>query len=221
MSDVATGTKCESCGAEISPGLLACPACHRLLHAARLSALAQEASDAEQAGNIHEMGHVDALRRLGFRATAPMFIPGLGAVIRLRQHPSTAAEDARIGLAGPLWGMGAAGACYLVFLATGIAFWAAMAHVGAWINLFNLIPLGSLDGGRGFRALSRGQAMLITAALGGAWFLTAEPMLLLVGIVGFFRWIAKPGDIPPNRPAFATFLALIGTLSVLVCVRAG
>ena len=68
---------------------------------------------------IHEMGHVDALRRYGFKATAPMFIPGLGALIRLQQHPTNPAEDARIGLAGPLWGMGAALACYLLFLATG------------------------------------------------------------------------------------------------------
>ena len=61
-------------------------------------------------------------------------------------------------------------ACYLVFLATGAKVWAAIAHVGAWINMFNLIPIGPLDGGRGFRALSRSQAMLTTAAFGGAWF---------------------------------------------------
>src|SRR5207302_3963478 len=49
---------------------------------------------------IHEMGHVFALRRLGFKASAPMFIPGLGALIRLRQHPANPREDAEIGLAG-------------------------------------------------------------------------------------------------------------------------
>ena len=57
---------------------------------------------------IHEMGHVQALQRYGIKATAPMFIPGFGAVIRLKQYPANAREDARVGLAGPLWGLGAA-----------------------------------------------------------------------------------------------------------------
>ena len=50
---------------------------------------------------VHEMGHVVWLRRYGIAATAPMFIPGLGAFVRLKQHPATVGEDARVGLAGP------------------------------------------------------------------------------------------------------------------------
>ncbi len=170
---------------------------------------------------IHEMGHVDALRRYGFKASAPMFIPGLGALIRLRQHASNPSEDARIGLAGPLWGAGAALACYLIYLATGAAIWAALTHVGAFINIFNLMPIASLDGGRGFRALSRGQALLVTAALGAAWLLTGEAMLMLVAIVAIWRSITTPKDSQADRLAFATFLFLIASLSALVCVRAG
>lgn len=170
---------------------------------------------------IHEMGHVDALRRYGFKAGAPMFIPGLGALIRLRQHPANPVEDARIGLAGPLWGTGAAAACFLVYLAAGAAVWAAIAHLGAFINIFNLIPLGSLDGGRGFRALSRSQALLVTAALGTAWFLSGEALILLVAIVALCRSLTKPPDAPPDRIALATFVLLVGSLSLLVCVRAG
>src|SRR5262245_12629675 len=94
---------------------------------------------------IHEMGHVAALQRFGIPATAPMFIPGLGAFVRLRQYPATPQEDARVGLAGPLWGLGAALAAYVVFLATGWSSWAAIARVGAWINLFNLLPVWQLD----------------------------------------------------------------------------
>jgi len=52
---------------------------------------------------VHEMGHVQALQRYGIKATPPMFIPGVGAVIRLKQYPATPREDARVGLAGPLW----------------------------------------------------------------------------------------------------------------------
>jgi hypothetical protein len=50
---------------------------------------------------IHEMGHVAMLRRLGIRAGAPLFIPGLGALVLLKTHISDPSVDAKIGLAGP------------------------------------------------------------------------------------------------------------------------
>jgi hypothetical protein len=50
---------------------------------------------------VHEMGHVAALQQFGIRASFPMFIPGVGAVVRLQQHLANASEDARVGLAGP------------------------------------------------------------------------------------------------------------------------
>src|SRR5437870_12068434 len=104
---------------------------------------------------IHEMGHVQALQRYGITATAPMFIPGFGAVIRLKQYPADAREDARVGLAGPLWGLGAALAAYAVYRATGVGVWGAIAHMGALVNLFNLVPVWQLDGARGIRAATR------------------------------------------------------------------
>ena len=116
---------------------------------------------------IHEMGHVWMLRRYGIRATAPMFIPGFGALVRLQQHPATVIEDARIGLAGPMWGLGAAAACFGLYHATGEQFWGALAQFGAIINLFNLIPIWQLDGGRGFRSLTRGQRWLAAIAVWG------------------------------------------------------
>jgi len=99
--------------------------------------------------------------------------------------------------------MGAALACYLLFLATGAAFWAATAHLGAFINIFNLIPIAPLDGGRGFHALSRNQALLITAALGIAWFLTGEAMILLVAIRGAIpsRYKSQRGSTPIALPS--------------------
>ena len=57
---------------------------------------------------VHEMGHVAALARYGVPASAPLFIPGLGAVIRLKQDFTDPRQDARVGLAGPIWGLGAA-----------------------------------------------------------------------------------------------------------------
>jgi Zn-dependent protease len=142
---------------------------------------------------VHEMGHVFALRRYGFKATAPMFIPGLGALIRLQQHPANPHEDAAIGLAGPIYGLAAAAASYGLFHATGNPIFAAIARVGAWINLFNLLPFGPLDGGRAFNALSTPQRWLATLSLGTAWFLSHESLLALLMIVGVMRAVSPAG----------------------------
>src|SRR5262249_35422736 len=96
---------------------------------------------------IHEMGHVWELRRFGIAATAPVFIPGFGALVMLKQRPPTVGQDARVGLAGPIWGMVTACATLALFWATNAPIWAALTRFGAWINLFNLIPVWQLDGG--------------------------------------------------------------------------
>ena len=57
---------------------------------------------------IHEIGHVVELKRAGIEATAPMFIPGIGALIQSKRYPDDPKVEARIGLAGPVWGLGAA-----------------------------------------------------------------------------------------------------------------
>src|ERR1039457_2404151 len=101
---------------------------------------------------VHEMGHVMALARYGIPASPPMFIPGFGAFVRLKAYPASAGEDARVGLAGPLWGLGAALACMGIGVITDSGLFTALAKVGAWINVFNRIPVWQLDGSRGFRA---------------------------------------------------------------------
>src|SRR5205807_8136402 len=129
---------------------------------------------------IHEMGHVQALNRYGIKATPPMFIPGFGALIRLRQYPTDAREDARVGLAGPIWGLGAALAALGVYLVTRAPIWAAIAHLGAFINLFNLVPVWQLDGARGFHALSRHQRWIAAAVIAAMWAATGEGLLVLL-----------------------------------------
>ena len=170
---------------------------------------------------VHEMGHVAMLRRFGMRATAPMFIPGLGALIRLQQHPTNPIEDARIGLAGPTWGLGAAVVCYVVFLATGWPAWGAIASVGAWVNLFNLLPVWQLDGGRGFRALSKAQRWLVVAAMGGMYFLTHEGLLIALLGFGILRIFSDVERIPPegDKRTLYEFLFLLVTLSLLAWMR--
>src|SRR5206468_274538 len=88
---------------------------------------------------IHEMGHVAALRQLGIESSMPMFIPFVGAFVMLKQRVTDPSVDAKIGLAGPIWGLGAGVAAYLGFVITRAPIWAAIATLTGFINLFNLI----------------------------------------------------------------------------------
>ena len=137
---------------------------------------------------IHEMGHVAALMRYGVKASAPLFLPGIGAVIRLKQGFIDPRQDARVGLAGPIWGLGAAAACAAVYAVSQRPIWAALASVGAFINLFNLLPIWQLDGGRAFRSLTRPHRWLAVAAVATAWAIAQDErlsmLLLVIMIVG-------------------------------------
>ena len=170
---------------------------------------------------IHEMGHVAELRRLGIAAGAPLFIPGIGALVLLKQHIDDPATDARIGLAGPVWGLGAGLAAYGVYRFTGQPLWGAIAHLTGYINLFNLIPVWQLDGARGFHALSRWQRWGIVAALGIAFLLTNEGLLLLIGAVAVYRALQPAVVREGNSSAFGTFLLLIGALTWLATTPVG
>ena len=161
---------------------------------------------------IHEMGHVAWLARYGIKAKAPMFIPGIGAMVRMSQYPQTPGIDARVGLAGPLWGLGAVVAAWLVYLATGAEVWVAIAKVSAWVNLFNLLPFGPLDGGRGFRALTKQQRLIAAAAIGAMWFATAEPLLILLLIGAAFAAFGKAAE-KPDAPVVAWYVALVVLLA--------
>jgi Zn-dependent protease len=168
---------------------------------------------------VHEMGHVAALRRFGIQATAPMFIPGFGALIRLRQHPANPREDARIGLAGPLWGCGAAAAAYLGFVLGWGPLWAAVARFGAWVNLFNLLPVWQLDGGRAFRALSRQQRLLAVAALAALWALSREGLLLLLLIAAAAQAFRRDAPEQPDHVALGEYVLLAAALTLLCLVH--
>ena len=168
---------------------------------------------------LHEMGHVIALRRLGIAATAPMFIPGLGAFIRAKQYPATPAEDAEVGLAGPIWGLGAAAACWGVGAAFDAPLFLALARFGAWVNLFNLLPVWQLDGGRGLRALDRPQRWIAAAIVGGMLLLTSEMLLimLLIAIVG--RAAFEPPPQQGSKPVLVTYAALVLALGWLTTLH--
>lgn len=164
---------------------------------------------------IHEMGHVFALQQLGLPASPPMFIPGLGAFVALKESPPTPHADARVGLAGPMWGLGAGLVAYGVFLATGNIVWGKIAQFTGFMNLFNLAPVWQLDGSRGIHALSRVERWIVVAVFGIAYFLTHQRLLLLVGAVAIYRAFDK--DTPEERDVstLGTFVILIAALSWL------
>jgi Zn-dependent protease len=153
---------------------------------------------------VHEMGHVAALRRFGIAASAPMFIPGLGALIRSKQRPTSPRELARVGLGGPIWGLGAAIAAFAMYALTGAPIWAAIGQFGAWVNLFNLMPVWQLDGAHAFTAMDRRDRWLATAAAVAMFFMTREGMLILIAIfagIQAVRGTNDPHDVRDLRDA--------------------
>jgi Zn-dependent protease len=161
---------------------------------------------------IHEMGHVAMLRRLGIAAGAPLFIPGVGALVMLKQHVDDPVTDAKIGLAGPVWGLGAALAALGVYATTHAPIWLAIAHLTGFLNLFNLIPVWQLDGSRGFHALSRVERWIVVAAIGLMLWLTGQRLLFIVGGVAVWRSAQKQVG-PGNRQILATFVVLVVALA--------
>lgn len=165
---------------------------------------------------VHEMGHVAALRRFGIAASAPMFIPGLGAFVRLQQAPLSPREDARIGLAGPLWGLAAVVACYAAYVITGHELLAAVARFSAWINLFNLLPVWQLDGARAFASLTRPQRALAAVALLAAFAVSREGLLLLLAVVAGVRAAWGEAAREPDRAGLVAYVALVAALTWLL-----
>ena len=167
---------------------------------------------------IHEIGHVAALQKRGLAASAPMFVPGFGAFVRMHEHAATPSEDARIGLAGPLWGLGAAAIAIGLYTWTHAMFWLAIVQTVGRLTLFNLTPVWQLDGSRGFHALSRAQRWLIVAAIVIAYALTREGLLVLVGLAATWRAFEKQVERANDWVAFAQFVVLVGLGAALSVV---
>ena len=164
---------------------------------------------------VHEMGHVFALRRFGIAATAPMFVPGLGALIRLRGQRLSPRENARIGLAGPMWGLAAALAALAGSALGGGPMWKAIAHVGAWINLFNLLPVWQLDGNRGLAALARDGRLAVAAAFGAGWMIAGDGLFFLLIAVAGGRAFSSDAPEANDRGALTEFIFLILALAIV------
>lgn len=132
---------------------------------------------------IHEMGHFLAAKKRGLNVGLPTFIPFVGAWIQLKEQPMDAETEAFVGIAGPMLGSAAAFLCYMLARETGSALLMALAYAGFFLNLFNLIPLSPLDGGRIVSVISPKIWFLGVPILVGLFFWIPSPLLVLIAIL--------------------------------------
>lgn len=165
---------------------------------------------------IHEMGHYVTVRRYGFAAEGPVFLPGLGAYVRWHGINVDPVVRSRISLAGPLFGLLASVGAYAIYFATDQPVWMAVGHVGAFINLFNLIPVFVFDGNSAMTPLGRQQrlAVLITAL--AMLLITSEFMFLFIALgTGYRLFFSRDFPEKPNDATGYYFIALMLVLGLL------
>jgi Zn-dependent protease len=136
---------------------------------------------------VHECGHLVFARRLGLKVGAPVFIPFMGAFIALKDAPRNAWIEAWVGIGGPLFGALGAAASLGVFMVTGNPLYSALAYTGCFLNLFNLAPVGFLDGGRIVTAISPWLWVIGMAVLVAQLFIHMNFLLVMILIMSVPR----------------------------------
>jgi Zn-dependent protease len=169
---------------------------------------------------IHEAGHALVLWKERIPAGAPVFIPFLGAFITMKGRPRDAWIEAKVAFGGPLIGSLAAWAVLLAGWLRQDPFLAGLGHVGVLINLFNLIPVSPLDGGRIAGAFTR-TFWIVGYALGVvALVLTRSPVLLLVLLVGLFTLVQRWRSPVPGYDSIPRSQRLLAGLGYAALVTA-
>lgn len=132
---------------------------------------------------FHEMGHYLAARNRGLDVGAPMFIPFVGAWIQLKDMPRDVHTEAYVGFAGPLAGTLSAIGCYWIARNMDSQLMMALAYSGFILNLFNLIPISPLDGGRITAVISPKLWLFGLPLLIGLFLYSHSPMLILIAVL--------------------------------------
>jgi Zn-dependent protease len=140
---------------------------------------------------IHELGHGHAIKRSGLSAGWPVFIPFLGASISLKGQIQSRSQEADIAWGGPVWGAAAAAACAGFYLISHSKIFLALAYTGFFLNLFNLIPVRPLDGGRIAQAFSKRMWWLGLVALVAMFVWTHSPQLILIGVMAISSLVSN------------------------------
>ena len=148
---------------------------------------------------VHEMGHYIAARQRGLDVGAPTFIPFVGAWIALKELPHDVETEAYVAMGGPLVGTVGAVLCYLLGRQTDTPVLIAIAYAGLFLNLFNLLPVSPLDGGR-ITAIISPRVWLFGAPLMFALLLyRPSPLLFIVAIIALPQLI-KAWKYDPSAP---------------------
>ena len=156
---------------------------------------------------VHEMGHALMLRHRGIKAGMPVFLPFLGAFISMKSAPRTVYEEAESALAGPAAGTAGGLAVWWVGHQLGSPLLVSLAFTAFLINLFNLLPMLPLDGGRVAGALHPGIWFvgLVGLLLYEVWRPSPViPIILLLG--GYELWRRWRGR---NTEAARVYFALL------------
>jgi Zn-dependent protease len=173
---------------------------------------------------VHEMGHVVEIRRQGMQATAPIFIPFLGAAIFQRSHAQSPMRQAQIGIAGPIAGTIGATAALVLYNSTGWVVLLIWAYYGFLINLFNMIPFGMLDGGWILAPVSKWIQVAGLVVLAGLFLTgTISPLVIIIVVLGLpvviqrFRNPAHDAYLTsgPAAPRYAMGAAWLGLVAYL------
>jgi Zn-dependent protease len=170
---------------------------------------------------IHELGHGYEIKRAGLAAGYPVFIPFFGALIALKEQPRSPLQEARIALAGPIWGSAAAVGMAALYLATHQRIYLSLAYTGFFLNLFNLTPLGFLDGGRVTRVFSRHAWILGLAIFIGLFIFLQTPQILLIGIMSLLNVFQRPPADPTRTPPAARAGVAMRYLGLCAALAAG
>jgi Zn-dependent protease len=171
---------------------------------------------------IHEMGHFVDIKRRGLPADMPVFLPGLGAYVRWQALGVSLETRAAVSLAGPLAGFLASLVCAALWWQTGNPFWAALARVGAILNLLNLIPVWVLDGGQAALALGKMERIVLLVTCVALGLALKQNMFFLVAL-GFGYQAFFAGDLPahPSRAITVYFIAVLTALGVIIRLMPG
>jgi Zn-dependent protease len=171
---------------------------------------------------IHEMGHFIDIKRRGLPADMPVFLPGLGAYVRWQAMGVSIETRAAVSLAGPVAGFFASVACAVIWYQTGNPLWAALARVGAILNLLNLIPVWVLDGGQAALALSKTERIVLMTACAVLGLALEQRLFFLVALGAGYRAFFA-GDLPahPSRATTIYFLAVLIALGVIIKLMPG
>ena len=143
---------------------------------------------------LHELGHGAAMKRAGVQAGWPVFIPFFGAMIAMQGRPAHPCVEADIAFAGPMAGTAASLACAGLGLFWHDPFWIGLAYTGFFLNLFNLVPFGFLDGGRVARVLSRKASIVGAIVLGLLFLKSPSPQLLMIAALGTMHAFRSASD---------------------------